>query len=818
MLPVLLVLFSLLSQPALAQWQPTTGPNGGPVYALQSTPTALYAGTTRGLYRSTDDGASWQIALLPTSSTTNFSALFYDGTRLYAGTGSEGGGGRDIYRSTDDGQTWTAFNAGLPLTTRINSFAKIGDTLFVATGVYFNSGLNSGVYRSTNNGQTWTPASTGLPANSSVNAILAKGDTLFAGIGNSNFGSAGVYRSTNFGATWTQVPAVTLNPLSLTLNLNTILAGGEGGVRRSTDGGETWMTPATSPSDGFVRAMTQTGGVFYAATSTLNIGGVWRSTDDGVTWTRTSLYNAGVWSLTTKAGVVWAGRRLFGLYRTADGGAVWSEASSGIRQVGATTLFAVADTLYAGTYSGANRTTNGGATWQNINNGLPAGLVVAFAKTSDTLFAAINTSFGLFSEQTLARTTTGGAVWTPLPFTTNPNALIATGGALFVGTNGNSVFRSTDGGNMWQSINTGLPNSSVSITEFAASGTMLFLTSSDGVFRSTTQGNSWENISPVTGSFRSLALNGTTLFASNFDNIYRSTNSGTSWTTAQNGLPSGISTLIARNGTLYAGLQSGGIYYSINNGDLWLAGNNGFPAGSSVQALESFGGTLYAGLENSTTVSAVWTSAISDLSLPVELLSFSASSGDGRATLDWRTASELHNAGFLILRRIETDSVFSEISSYRTEPALTGSGNSTQGNVYRYIDATVDAGRAYRYSLRSQDLDGTLHDYPLTATVGIGSPPVAAPRRYRLFQNYPNPFNPETTITFELAEESAVTLELFTLTGQRVRTLTQGNLTSGTHQSKLNASQLASGVYFYRLSATGKTQAFSQTLKLVLTK
>ncbi len=73
------------------------------------------------------------------------------------------------------------------------------------------------------------------------------------------------------------------------------------------------------------------------------------------------------------------------------------------------------------------------------------------------------------------------------------------------------------------------------------------------------------------------------------------------------------------------------------------------------------------------------------------------------------------------------------------------------------------------------------------------------PVDFELMQNYPNPFNPLTTIKFSLPEASDVKLIVFNSLGQVVQTLLNTKLEGGYHQIKFNASQIPSGVYFYRL-------------------
>lgn len=88
------------------------------------------------------------------------------------------------------------------------------------------------------------------------------------------------------------------------------------------------------------------------------------------------------------------------------------------------------------------------------------------------------------------------------------------------------------------------------------------------------------------------------------------------------------------------------------------------------------------------------------------------------------------------------------------------------------------------------------------------------PASFSLNQNYPNPFNPTTTISFTLAQSSDATIEVFNLLGQEVRRIEFGRIGSGEHQVTFDGTGLASGIYFYRLSADGQ----SQLKKMVLLK
>ena len=85
---------------------------------------------------------------------------------------------------------------------------------------------------------------------------------------------------------------------------------------------------------------------------------------------------------------------------------------------------------------------------------------------------------------------------------------------------------------------------------------------------------------------------------------------------------------------------------------------------------------------------------------------------------------------------------------------------------------------------------------------------------FSLSQNYPNPFNPTTNIRFTLQQAGDVSLKVFNMLGQEVATLINGRVGSGLQTVQFDASDLASGVYLYRLQAGNKVQ----TNKMLLIK
>ncbi len=98
------------------------------------------------------------------------------------------------------------------------------------------------------------------------------------------------------------------------------------------------------------------------------------------------------------------------------------------------------------------------------------------------------------------------------------------------------------------------------------------------------------------------------------------------------------------------------------------------------------------------------------------------------------------------------------------------------------------------------------------------------PTVFALDQNYPNPFNPTTTIRFALPEQATVSLKIYNLLGQEVTTLADGEMDAAFHNvvwngRNANGSQVATGMYFYRMTATGASgETFTNLKKLILLK
>ncbi|MBK9227522.1 MAG: T9SS type A sorting domain-containing protein [Ignavibacteria bacterium] len=88
------------------------------------------------------------------------------------------------------------------------------------------------------------------------------------------------------------------------------------------------------------------------------------------------------------------------------------------------------------------------------------------------------------------------------------------------------------------------------------------------------------------------------------------------------------------------------------------------------------------------------------------------------------------------------------------------------------------------------------------------------PKTYDLSQNYPNPFNPVTTIKYQIPEAGSVNLVIYDVLGREISTLVNTFQAAGYYEMRFDATDVASGVYFYRL----KTEKFSDLKKMIILK
>lgn len=218
--------------------------------------------------------------------------------------------------------------------------------------------------------------------------------------------------------------------------------------------------------------------------------------------------------------------------------------------------------------------------------------------------------------------------------------------------------------------------------------------------------------------------------------------------------------------------------------------------------------------QDNTTLVPIASGGEDDTPLPIQLVSVTASVKESAVHLEWMKASEKNNYGFEVQRRfLGSTSAYSSVESrdksldtaWMKVGFVDGQGTTLDLQHYEFVDKPSKSGR-YAYRLKQLDLDGKL------AYIGNAEVDLEVPKAFVLHQNYPNPFNPTTTISYSIPEDSHVTLGLYDLLGRVVQILVDERQEAGAHEVPVDASSLASGVYFYRI----QSGTFAQTKKLIL--
>jgi hypothetical protein len=185
--------------------------------------------------------------------------------------------------------------------------------------------------------------------------------------------------------------------------------------------------------------------------------------------------------------------------------------------------------------------------------------------------------------------------------------------------------------------------------------------------------------------------------------------------------------------------------------------------------------------------------------VPVELTSFTAKAVNASILLNWETATEVNNYGFDIEASEDNE-------NWNTIGFVEGHGNSNSPNSYNFIVNTSVAERSRSYRLKQLDIDGGFKYSDVVE--------VKTNLRYKLLQNHPNPFNPTTTVSFSLPNATRANISIYNTLGQKVMEVANQEFDAGNHTIEINASQLSSGIYFYKL----ETLNFSKTMKMMLLK
>lgn len=229
------------------------------------------------------------------------------------------------------------------------------------------------------------------------------------------------------------------------------------------------------------------------------------------------------------------------------------------------------------------------------------------------------------------------------------------------------------------------------------------------------------------------------------------------------------------------------IYRSEDNGVTWIIHAGPLSTGTNPRSL-SF----------TTTTFSDWTVGDGDTPLPIKLLSWTATAGDKKVTLNWETASELNHAGFEVYRSTREKSDFRLVSSFTSSSDLRGKGD--QGGKYSLVDKQVLNTVTYYYKLVDVSLDGKSIEHDVLSVIPTDGKPVQPgfefPIEFEISSLYPNPFNPTTNLIFDLPKDGLVSIRLYNVIGQEVKVIRNEIMKKGRdHVQAITTDGMPTGVY-----------------------
>jgi hypothetical protein len=577
-----------------------------------------------GLWKSDNQGVSWNLLntdLLASIGVTDVAIDHTNSQTIYIATGDGDAGDTyslGVLKSSDGGGTWdaTGLNWDVTQTRRINRLV-----MHPADANLLIAATSNGIYKTVDGGTNWTMVQSGNFKDVQFNAGLAT--TLYA-VGNSD----DFFRSTDMGGTWTQIttglPTSGVSRMALAVTPANdqfvyILAGSSStqgfyGLYRSTDGGTTFSTMATTPNLlGWSNVGSDSGGqAWYDLTvaadpsnaDVVYVGGVniWKSTDGGSNWSC-----SGHWYGAAGLPYVHADQHGFyfipgtstllvandgGIFRTTNGGSSFSDLSSNL-EVAQQYRLGVAQTnqnvVLTGWQDNGTNLKNG-PTWSEVIGGDGFECIIDHTD-EDIMYGALyygrifkSTAGGSGFSQIVGSGGAGidanGAWLTPyVMHATDPEVLM-------VGKS--TVYKSINGGANWTAMNSIAGGNINALALSTSNPNYVYCSKGSSLYR-TTDGLNFTGLSGLPNQYITyiaidpadetrvwVTLSGYT----NNQKVYFSDDAGATWTNFSNGLPNIPANCIAYHvGTadaLYLGTDAG-VYYRDNSFSAWQPYKDGLP-------------------------------------------------------------------------------------------------------------------------------------------------------------------------------------------------------------------------------------------------
>ena len=696
-----------------------------------------------------------------------------------------------IMKTEDGGNTWIQQNS--TTTKDIGKVFFLNDTKgWAGTGA--NASTPGGtVLKTTDGGNTWTEIdySSAVPniAFTYCDGLLFLNDTtgyLLAGKSKSNY----VLKTTDGGLTWVKKDSLVTTTATRWYdidfyndNLGVIVGSAKDVQRYTTDGGESWIH-STAISDPFFKDLKAV--KWLSENEILAIGEgqefqgvptpIYKSTDGGVTWIKKtqSPINSydrakALYFKNSSEGIAIGsnGDSYPFVYKTNDAGETWAPSHANLGY-SFKALSGIGDILYGlGSFSMIVKSTDFGETWTSFPLKPPAS-IYGFQFINGKAYAIASNGVVLKSEDTYSEnwqfiSETG--LWPAYAMVFNDEN---TG---VVHKENRHIVKTSDGGVTWNSVLEPVDYSSRNEVGGLA-------------FGDANTGYAWMSLNDYTNYY-----------------IYKTTDGGDSWNEIYNTSgtddPSGGIKFFDADYGFIAGSDMW-IKYTTDGGDNWNdAVINNLP--------EDF--SMTTDIEDVKILNANTAFAVG-----LELLLETTDKGASWNYIDYDhssvTDSSFYTVSFL-------DDQLAYIGTYEHGLILKTTDG---GSSWEEDDTYKDMFRFYSSGFNNHDevYFGTSNGYIIKWNIPVTDvkDDNVAVKDYLLAQNYPNPFNPVTNIRYAISDRQFVTLKVFDVLGNEVAILVNGEKPAGEYTVKFDASNLASGVYIYKIRAG----EFTQSKKLVLMK
>ncbi len=556
---LLIIIFSAYFSNAVSQWTQIGVQSGGRVSSISKSGNIFYASTFGyGMFKSEDNGNIWR--------KTAFFGIFINSIAS-KGSISIAGTTTGVYITTNSGQSWQQ--------TSLNNFNV--DGVNISSNRIFAGSVSqpTGIYYSSNNGTNWIQSTLN---NRIINCIQSKGNKIVAGTN-----TAGVYISTDEGNTWNQTSLNNNTVRSIHIDENKIIAGTSyDGIYKSTNDGVSWVKTYNQP--GVIYSISCENDTIFASSSlsglllSTNSGDSWintgigdnsntfvfktgnnvftswgnyglqRSTNSGINFSTSDFPGGDALKFAASANKLYSAGSS-GIYKSLNGGINWAQTNMKLYM--SNIVISGGNLFSSGDGVGIHKSTDEGETWFEIPS----------PNSNKGIFSSVANANFIFAspyEQGVHRTSNDGINWTKVLNIPTANELVISGDTIFAGDAASGgIWISTNLGDNWVNV---LPGKS--INNIKISGNELYAATMTGVYYSSDRGINWQSIGLTSVNVNGVEKEFNKLICATKTGIFVTTNNGQNWISKNEGLFTNSEALsvFLSNGMLYTGIKNNSIW------------------------------------------------------------------------------------------------------------------------------------------------------------------------------------------------------------------------------------------------------------------